>query len=227
MKYLCILLILISSTYESHAESKKLVPTIHKLTKQHPKNKRINFVFHGHSVVCGFTKQNIINSSFAYPQRFYVLLKHKYPYALINCITTAIPGENSEEGAARFSKDVLSMKPDCIMIDYALNDIKIGLDRAKKAHIYMIKEARKHKIPIILFTPNLELNATDTASLLLSQHANQIKELSSTYATGLVDTHSIFRIHKKNLAKLMASQSHPNSTGHQLIANELIKLFLK
>ncbi len=50
----------------------------------------------------------------------------------VNDIKTTIGGENAEQRAKRFTKDVLSKQPDIIFIDYALNDRKIGLERAKK-----------------------------------------------------------------------------------------------
>jgi hypothetical protein len=60
-------------------------------------------------------------------------LAERFPHAVINVIVTAIGGENSESGAERFDRDVLSHRPDLVTIDYALNDRAIGLLRAEKA----------------------------------------------------------------------------------------------
>ena len=54
---------------------------------------------------------------------------------------TAFGGENSESGAARFEKDVLSHNPDVVCIDYALNDRGLGVERSRRALVSMITRA--------------------------------------------------------------------------------------
>ena len=61
------------------------------------------------------------------------VLKEYYPYAVVNTITTAIGGENSEQGCLRFAGDVLTHRPDVVFIDYSLNDRGLGPERARKA----------------------------------------------------------------------------------------------
>ena len=65
----------------------------------------------------------------AYPHLIHRALKERYPTAVINVIVTAIGGEASESGAARFERDVLSLKPDLVLIDYGLNDRGLGLPK--------------------------------------------------------------------------------------------------
>ena len=68
----------------------------------------------------------------AYPHLWHAKLAEKFPHAVINVIATAIGGENSEQGAARFERDVLSLKPDLVTIDYSLNDRGLPLERTKR-----------------------------------------------------------------------------------------------
>jgi len=124
------------------------------LQKEWPKNRTINIVFHGHSVPAGYFKTPQVNTLSAYPNLFLTKLKSIYPYAVVNVIVTAIGGENSIKGAERFERDVLIHKPDVIFIDYALNDRRVGLDKAYKAWNLMIKKAKDHSIPVILLTPS-------------------------------------------------------------------------
>lgn len=65
------------------------------LTKEWPKNRTINLVFHGHSVPSGYFKTPIVNTFDSYPYQLLRQLKSKYPYAVINVIVTSIGGENS------------------------------------------------------------------------------------------------------------------------------------
>ncbi|WP_373512902.1 SGNH/GDSL hydrolase family protein [Persicitalea sp.] len=199
------------------------------LTKQWPKNRSITLVFHGHSVPAGYFKTPIVNTLAAYPQQLLKRLKDKYPYAVINVTITAVGGENSEQGAARFQTEVLSHKPDVLFIDYALNDRKIGLEKAKQSWQAMIEQAQQAGIKVILLTPSPDLKVDmANADNILNQHANQIRQLADTYQTGLVDSYKAFdgqRQQGDSLGRYMAQNNHPNEMGHVLIVDELVKWF--
>ena len=98
-----------------------LIDIKHELLKKWPQNRTVNIVFHGHSVPAGYFKTPHVNTMGAYPNLFLKKLKEIYPYALVNVIVTAIGGENSLNGSIRFENDVLTHKPEVIVIDYALN----------------------------------------------------------------------------------------------------------
>src|SRR3954467_10042249 len=87
-----------------------------------PRNRTVNIVVHGHSVPAGYFETPEVRSLEAYPALLRNDLARRFPHAVINVIVTAIGGENSVAGAARFEKDVLSHQPDLVLIDYALND---------------------------------------------------------------------------------------------------------
>ncbi|HCC70574.1 MAG TPA: lipase, partial [Bacteroidales bacterium] len=103
------------------------------MDKKWPENRTINLVFHGHSVPAGYYETPIVNTLESYPFLVLKKLKNIYPNAVINVITTAIGGENSVQGAKRFTEEVLTHNPDLIFIDYALNDIFIGMDKSYTA----------------------------------------------------------------------------------------------
>jgi len=72
---------------------------------------------------------------------------------VFNVITTAIGGETAEAGAARFAADVLTLRPDLVTIDYALNDVGLGRQRARAAWEGMIEAAARAEVKVILLTP--------------------------------------------------------------------------
>lgn len=199
------------------------------MTKQWPKNRSITLVFHGHSVPAGYFKAGVVNSLAAYPQQLLKRLKDKYPYAVINVMVTAIGGENSAQGAARFQAEVLSHKPDVLFIDYALNDRKIGLEKAKQSWQAMIEQAQQAGIKVILLTPSPDLKVDmSNPDNILNQHANQIRQLAERYDTGLVDSYKAFDAKRQlsdSLNRYMAQNNHPNEMGHRLIVEELGKWF--
>lgn len=194
-----------------------------------PKNRAVTIVCHGHSVPAGYFKTPDVQTFNAYPHLFHRLLKDKNPYAVVNVIVTAIGGEQSEQGAARFERDVLSLRPDVVTIDYALNDRAIGLDRAWVAWSAMIEKAQAAGVKVILMTPTPDTRAKlDSPDDPLLQHAEQIRQLARKYHVGLVDSLIAFRRRVEAGAKLenlMSQPNHPNKNGHETVAKELIMWF--
>ena len=165
----------------------------------------------------------------AYPNLVLKKLKAIYPYAVVNVIVTAIGGENSVKGAERFKQDVLTHKPDLILIDYGLNDRGCGLEKAYIAWNHMIKLAKDHGIKVILLTPSPDqsVNYADVANEL-NKHAVQIRRIAAENQVGLADSYQAFEFlyqDKEQLSKYMSQVNHPNQLGHELIANELMKWF--
>lgn len=199
------------------------------LVKEWPNNKTINLVFHGHSVPAGYFKTPVVNTLDSYPYLLLEELKERYPYAVINIINTAIGGENSKTGNRRFKTEVLTQRPDVLFIDYALNDLGIGLDDAKVSWAEMIKTALGNGIKVILLTPSPDQRISyDDPGNELKKHTNQIIQIASEYQVGLVDSYKAFEFtytDKDKLTKYMSQVNHPNKLGHELIANEIINWF--
>jgi len=199
------------------------------LGRQWPSNRTITIVFHGHSVPAGYFQTPKVDTFNAYPHLLHLALKERFPYAVINCIVTAIGGENSEQGAKRFRRDVLSLRPDVVAIDYALNDRSLGLKRATTAWRQMIEAAMQHHVKVLLLTPGIDLHANlDDPNDPLNRHAELVRRLAEEYHVGLVDSLACFQEYIRNSGRpqdLMAQSNHPNRKGHELIAGELAKWF--
>ncbi|MBD3375989.1 SGNH/GDSL hydrolase family protein [candidate division KSB1 bacterium] len=233
MGKICFLLLLLP--FSVLAQQKEVAPKTYLaeigdvLQREWPKNRTVDIVCHGHSVPAGYFKTPIVRTFDAYPHLLHRALSERFPFAVINVIVTAIGGENSEQGAARFEHDVLSLNPDVITIDYGLNDRNIGLDRAHAAWTSMIEQAQSRGIKIILLTcsPDFRsdwLNPDDP----INQHSDQIRLLAETYHTGLVDSDRLFKgtvTRGEDLSAFMSQVNHPNRKGHELISDELLKWF--
>jgi acyl-CoA thioesterase I len=226
---LALLAVLAGSRFRPADPATYLTDIKTELTKQWPQNRSITLVFHGHSVPAGYFKTPVVNTFGAYPYLLLKRLKDRYPYAVINVVVTAIGGENSAQGAARFQADVLVHKPDVLLIDYALNDRRIGLEGARQAWQTMIEQAQRAGAKVILLTPSPDLSVNmDDPSNALNQHSTQIRQLADRYQTGLVDSYQVFDTKRRQgdtLSRYMAQGNHPNESGHALIADELAKWF--
>lgn len=212
-------------------DSSYMAPVINALEKRFPVNRTINIVFHGHSVPTGYWSAQEVHTLESYPHLLLQQLKKTYPYAVINIITTSIGGEWAEKGQARFASDVLPHKPDVVIIDYALNDLGIGLERSYTAWSKMIEEAQANHIKVILLTPSPDQreNITDENNRL-AQHAEQIRKLATESGVGLSDPFSRFQQiarKKGSVRKYMSHINHPNKKGHQIIADELFQWFCR
>jgi lysophospholipase L1-like esterase len=206
-----------------------LTDVVADLRRDWPTNRTINIVCHGHSVPAGYFKTPAVDTFNAYPHLLHRGLKERFPHAVINVIVTAIGGENSESGAERFERHVLTHRPDVITIDYALNDRGIGLQRAETAWRSMIAAAKARGIKVILLTPTPDLRAKlEDRNDPLNQHAEQIRRLAREDGVGLVDSLAAFRAEIQRgtkLEDLMSQSNHPNRKGHDLVAAGLLKWF--
>ena len=206
-----------------------LSDVVAELTKQWPANRTVNVICHGHSVPAGYFRTPVVDTFNAYPHLLHRGLKERFPYAVVNVIVTAIGGENSESGVRRFQRDVLSLRPDVVTIDYGLNDRGIGLARAEAAWQAMIDQAKAAGAKVILLTPTPDTSARlDDPADPLNQHAQQIRTLARRNGVALVD--SLARFEKRirdgePLESLMSQVNHPNRKGHELVAAELLQWF--
>lgn len=199
-----------------------LANIIENLHKRWPDNKTVNIVFHGHSVPAGYARTPVVNTLGAYPHQTLVRLKEAFPNAVINVITTAIGGEQSEQGAARFEAEVLTHRPDILFIDYALNDRTIGVERSERAWRAMITQAQQRGVRVVLLTPTPDLSENILADQgRLFAQAEMIRRLAAEYHVGLVDVYARFRElagQGERIADYMAQVNHPNEKGHTVAA---------
>lgn len=194
-----------------------------------PDNRVINIVCHGHSVPAGYFATPIVDTFNAYPHLFHRGLKDRFPYAVTNVIVTAIGGEASPSGADRFARDVLSLRPDVVTIDYSLNDRRVGLKAARVAWSAMIEQAQAAGVKVILLTPTGDTTANlDDPNDPLNQHAEQVRRLAAHYGVGLADSLAAFKQYIRDggrLPDIMAQSNHPNRRGHELVVPGLLRYF--
>lgn len=201
------------------------------LSKKWPENRTINIVCHGHSVPAGYFATPFVDTLHAYPHLLLKLIKERFPFACVNVIVTAIGGEDSVSGEKRFEKEVLSHDPDIITIDYALNDRRTGLEKAKKAWESMIEMALQRKKKVILLTPTWDNSYYEQNESweLLKAHANQVRMLSEKYKVGLADSFAAWekRIEEpSDLSQYLSHVNHPTKKGHEIVANEIGRYFI-
>ena len=204
-----------------------LAPLVEELHKQWPLNRTVNLVCHGHSVPAGYFATPFVDTFNAYPHLLHVLLKERFPFAVVNVLVTAKGGESSDAGASRFEAEVLRLPPDLVTIDYALNDRGIGLYSAEKAHRAMIEAALEREAKVLLLSPSPDLRARgdENETRKLAAFGAQARSLAGEYGVGFEDVSAHFAAREAEIGELMSWSNHPNRAGHELIARALLRWF--
>lgn len=202
------------------------------LTKVWPDNKRKIIVCHGHSIPCGYMAENTLKPLDAYPQQLLGKLGERFPHGVVSVITTAIGGENSISGAQRFEKDVLSLNPDIVTIDYGRNDMMIKEEDFISSWSSMIEMAQNKGCKVILITP-----ATDCGRVYYDEDKRYLSDermteliyiLANKYEVAVADAHSQFAKLLEcghTVDEYMASPNHINRDGHEIVADLIMGCF--
>lgn len=194
-----------------------------------PKNRTIHLVFHGHSVPAGYHKTPLVKPFDSYPLMAMEKIQKANPHAVINAIVTAIGGEDSVKGAARFEKDVLTLRPDVIFIDYALNDRRLPEAEMEKAWRSMAKAAKAKGVPVVFVTPtgadNVRYDAPDEP---LEIRAAIIRKVAAEEGAPVADVFAAWKAALKKGVRqdsLLAQGNHPNRKGHGIAAKVIAEVF--
>ena len=213
------------------APAAPLAPVVQALELKWPRNRTVHLVCHGLSVPAGYFVTPAVHSNEAYPAGLQAGLRARFPHAVLNVIVTAIGGEASDRGAARFERDVLALRPAVVTIDYSLNDRRLGLEKAKANWSAMIVAAQAAGIQVILLTPTPDQSAKlDDPKDPLNLHAEQVRALAKEHGVLLVDSLALFKAKVAAgtpLKDLMSQVNHPSAAGHALVAAALLDLFRK
>ena len=213
------------------APASALAPVVQALELKWPRNRTVHLVCHGHSVPAGYFVTPAVHANEAYPAGLQAGLRARFPHAVLNVIVTAIGGEASDRGAARFERDVLALRPAVVTIDYSLNDRRLGLEKAKANWSAMIVAAKAAGIQVILLTPTPDQSARlDDPKDPLNLHAEQVRALAKEHGVLLVDSLALFKSKVAAgtpLKDLMSQVNHPNAAGHALVTAALLELFRK
>ncbi len=147
-----------------------------------------------------------------------------------------------EHGMDRFEKAVLSHHPDWVTLNFGLNDAyqdkgegtssRIPIEKYIANLSYFISEIKKIDGKIILLTPNpLSSKLEQFRHDRLKIYKDAVIKLAKSENVELINSWKLFHHYaKKNPAGmegLLPDGTHPMDTGHQLIAEKIIKIIKK
>ena len=158
------------------------------------------------------------------------ILSIKFPKSRFELINSGMPGDTADSGLSRLQWDVFNYNPDCVFIQYALNDAFSGFAELQfkniiRAIIDKIKE--KGNADIVLITSGYIGNNDD--NLHVEGYYRQLEMLGEDYGLSVVLTHEYWKKKIRDgvlFGSLVQHDGvHPTEEGYRLMAEAIVELF--
>ena len=158
------------------------------------------------------------------------MLHTKFPNGRFKLINSGIPGDTADSGLYRFKWDVLHYNPDCVFIQYAINDAFSGFTEQQfnnyiKEMIDKIKD--KGDTDIVLITSGYIGDNDD--NLHVEGYYHQLELLGQEYGIPVAQTHEHWKKEIRNgtLFRSLVQHDyvHPTEEGYRLMAEAIMNLF--
>jgi lysophospholipase L1-like esterase len=160
-----------------------------------------------------------------------------YPDYRISTINMGVSGNTVRDLKARWSSDVMELKPDWLSVMIGINDVwgNFSLLGAFRQNISeqeftdtltgLIQQVRPSLQGLVLMTPYyLETNRQEPLRDLMDRFGDRVKEIAETQDAILVDTQAHFDrvLECTDPFHLAEDRVHVNSTGHMILARAFL-----
>ena len=158
-------------------------------------------------------------------------IRETHPGSRFSLVNRGISGDTAEGGLFRLENDVLALNPDCIFIQFALNDAFSGYSTEdyKKNIEFMIKEIRdQSEADIVLITSVCLMD--EHQDDLIGTYYDKLDELAREFGLTIVKVHDYW---KSRIAGgisfddlTLHDRAHPNEDGYRLMAEAIMESFV-
>ena len=158
------------------------------------------------------------------------MLLHRYPYTSLTMVNQGIPGDTADSGLYRLRRDILAHHPDCIFVQYALNDAFMGhtTEGFRNTIERIIGEIRADGEADIVLITSVFLEDPDDYEYAKSFYG-QLEELAGTYGLPVARVHAYWQRKIEEGVEqgplVQYDQVHPTEEGHRLMAEAVMELF--
>lgn len=169
----------------------------------------------------------------------YVSLVHALtaaPHSL-RVLNTGVGGDTVADLAARWDRDVLSLRPDWLSVMIGVNDVWRWFDPAwRDLHVplslfsstleELVGRVRPRLKGLVLMSPfYLQPDRADPMRAALDEYGAVVRNIADRHTALFVDTQAAFDALMRELpaSALSEDRFHPNQTGHTLLAREFLK----
>lgn len=158
------------------------------------------------------------------------MLQERYPKSDITILNRGVPGDTAQGGLERLRSDVLDDDPDCVLVQFALNDAFIGYNprvfqNNVRAIISGIQE--NTEADIVLITSVYIHNSPEND--MAERFYAALEDLSSEMSIPLARVHEMWK--KAVNGGVMFSRLvqydgvHPTVEGYELMAKAVMQVF--
>jgi len=164
----------------------------------------------------------------AYPEMLELAIRQAVPGAMVTVINAGISGHTTQDGLARFDRDVLSRRPDLVTISFGLNDmVRVSEDQFRRNLDTLVERCRAAGCLVVLCTPNSVITSDSRPVKKLIRYCDLIRAAGRDQKVPVCDQFTAGEALKASdprAWRLTLSDSiHPNMAGHKLMAEELCR----
>jgi len=158
------------------------------------------------------------------------MIGEEFPDARFSLINCGMPAGTARDGLYRLRRDVLDHNPDCVFVQFGINDAFSGYtpeEFRNNIEIIIKRIAENTSSEIVLMTSICLGNQRDNA--LVERYYGQLEELAGLYGLSLVKVHMYWKdrisqgFQFSNLVQ--ADHVHPVSHGYSFMAEAVMELF--
>ena len=155
------------------------------------------------------------------------MLLIRFPKADVRLINSGIPGDTAPGGLYRLQQDALSYRPDCVLVQFALNDAFCGsslaeYSRSIEAIVERIRQ--ESSAEVLLLTSTLPADASELD--VVAPFYAELKQIAEDCACAIaaVDEHWRASIAggTPHDSLVLYDRVHPSEAGYRLMAEAIM-----
>jgi lysophospholipase L1-like esterase len=159
------------------------------------------------------------------------MFMEKYPRCSVTFINRGIPGDTAEGGLYRLRTDVLDEDPDCVIVQFALNDAFTGypVERFKNNVESIITGIRENTSSEIVLVTSVYMTS-DHENSIAGPFYEKLAELAGSSRCSIARVHDYWRERVTAGAEfrrlVQADMVHPTVEGYRLMAEAIMEIFV-
>ncbi|MDD2671143.1 MAG: GDSL-type esterase/lipase family protein [Syntrophales bacterium] len=159
------------------------------------------------------------------------MIAAQYPGAKFSIINAGIPGDTAEGGMHRIEYDVISRNPDCVLIQFALNDAFAGYPPPEfESNVRsMIDRVRSSSRADMILLTSVCLN-DEREDRFIDQYYGRLENLAEEYSLPLAAVHKYWREKISGGVQfgrlVQYDMVHPTEAGYKLMAEAVMEVFI-
>lgn len=158
------------------------------------------------------------------------MLRREYPACSLRIVNEGLPGDTADCGLYRIETDILEESPDCVLVQYAINDASLGFttDQFKRTIRGIIEKIRRvGEAEVILVTSSFIGDNRENA--IVEEYYKILADLGTEEGLPVARVHEHW---KRKVAEGVDWRSlvqfdfvHPTTEGYRYMAEAVLEIF--